>query len=213
MSQDTDANLISSWRNNRSNNANNFTNNATSFFSNLGSNISNSLQDSVEGASNYLPLTSSDLLGSNEEPSWFTLSRFERYMGFGLLIIGSVGCFALSFFLLPVLSLKPRKFIMLWTLGSLLFFISFGVLQGPVSYIKHLSSKERLPFTIVFVTSQLLTIYCAVILKSTILSLITGLVEILSILWYSASYFPFGAQSMQYLFGLGARQVTGMVGI
>lgn len=216
MTEENNATFISNWRSTResnNNNSNDFVNTASSFFSNLGSNISNTFQETIDGAQNVLPLNTSDLLGSTEEPSWFTLSRFERYVGFVLLLLGSVACFALGFFLFPVLTLKPRKFVMLWTLGSLLFFLSFGVLQGPVSYLKHLSSKERLPFSIIFITSQILTIYCAVILKSTILSLVMGIIEILSILWYTASYFPFGTQTMQYVFGVGARQVSGMVGL
>lgn len=212
MSENTDAAFLSNWRSTRTSN-NDFTDTATSFFSNLGSNITDSFHNTVDGAQNILPLTTADILGESEEPSWFTLSRFERYMGFILLLLGSVGCFALGFFLFPVLTLKPRKFVMLWTLGSLFFFLSFGVLKGPVSYMKHLASKERLPFTVVFVSSQVLTIYCAVVLKNTILSLIMGIVEILSILWYTASYFPFGAQTMQMIFGAGARQVGGMVGL
>lgn len=203
--------VLSNWRNTRSNN--DFSNQATSFFSNIGSNLQNTFQNTVDSAQNVLPLNTSDLLGSSEEPSWFQLSRFERYSGFFILLLGSVACFVLGFFLFPVLTLKPRKFVMLWTLGSVLFFLSFGVLQGPVSYMKHLTSKERLPFTVVFLISQVGTIYCAVVLKNTILTLIMGIVEVLAILWYTASYFPFGAQTMQYIFGFGARQVTGMVGL
>lgn len=210
MSEDNSATL-SNWRNSRSNN--DFSNQATSFFSNIGSNIQNTFQNTVDSAQNVLPLNTSDLLGSSEEPSWFQLSRFERYSGFFVLLLGSIACFALGFFLFPVLTLKPRKFVMLWTLGSVLFFFSFGVLQGPVSYMKHLTSKERLPFTVIFLSSQIGTIYCAVILKSTILSLGMGIIEMMAILWYTASYFPFGAQTMQYIFGAGARQVSGMVGL
>ena len=212
MSENAD--VLANWRNTRSNNESNIAGAASSWFSNIGSNISNTFQDSLDNAQNVLPLNTSDIFGDNtEEPSWFKLSRFERYAGFILLLLGSVACFALGFFLFPVLTLKPRKFVMLWTLGSLLFFLSFGVLQGPVAYIKHLASKERLPFTVVFVLSQISTIYCAVVLKNTILSLLMGIVEIMAILWYTASYFPFGAQTMQMIFNAGARQVTGLVGL
>jgi hypothetical protein len=213
---ENNANVLSNWRNNRATNvggSGDFMNGASSFFSNIGDSISNTFHDTVDGAQSVLPMSTNDLLGGSEEPSWFQLSRFERYAGFFMLLLGSVACFALGFFLFPVLTLKPRKFVMLWTLGSLLFFLSFGVLQGPVAYVRHLSSKERLPFTAVFVTSQIATVYCAVVLKSTILSLIMGIIEVLSILWYTASYFPFGAQTMQMIFGAGARQVSGMVGL
>lgn len=208
---DNNTEILSNWRNTRNNN--DIGNQASSFFSNIGSNIQTTFNNTVDSAQNVLPLNTSDFMGTSEEPAWFQLSRFERYSGFIVLLLGSVACFALGFFLFPVLTLKPRKFVMLWTLGSVLFFLSFGVLQGPVSYMKHLTSKERLPFTVIFLSSQIGTIYCAVILKSTILSLVMGIIEIMSILWYTASYFPFGAQTMQYVFGVGARQVTGMVGL
>lgn len=170
-----------------------------SFFSNLGSNINSTFNDTL----NRLPLTQNE----PQEPEWFQLSRFERLSGFVVLLVGAFVCFGLGFLLLPVLALNPRKFIMLWTLGSLLFFLSFGVLQGPVAYIKHLTSKERLPFTIGFVLCMIGTIYASVVMKSTILSLIMGILEFIGVLWYTVSYFPFGAQTMGYIGGYFTRMV------
>ncbi|GME99971.1 unnamed protein product [Ambrosiozyma monospora] len=183
---------------------------AKSFFNTLGSKV----KDSYNDAYNVLPLNSGDLT-SNEpaEPSWFKLSKFERMICFFICILGAVGCFALGIFLAPVLALKPRKFAMLWTLGSLLFVVSFGCLQGPVSYIRHLFSKERLPFTLIFFSSVVLTLYCAAVLKSTVLTLITGVIEILSVVYYTLSYFPYGAQGFQMIFSMGLRQFSGMVGL
>lgn len=65
------------------------------------------------------------------EPGWFNLTRFERLVGFGCCLGASVLCFVLCFFMFPVLALRPRKFGLLWTGGSVLFVVSFGVLQGP----------------------------------------------------------------------------------
>lgn len=169
------------------------------FFSNLGSNINTTFNDTLT----RLPLSGSE----PQEPEWFQLSRFERLTGFGMLLLGSFICFGLGFLLLPVLTLNPRKFVMLWTLGSLLFFLSFGVLQGPVAYITHLTSRERLPFTVMFVACIVGTIYTSVVLKSTILSLIMGLLEFIGVLWYTVSYFPFGAQTMGYIGGYATRMI------
>ncbi|QPG73942.1 hypothetical protein FOA43_001257 [Brettanomyces nanus] len=177
----------------------------------LFSAAADSLQDGYEQAYNVLPLTNQDL--PQEEPSWFQMSRFERTVGFFLFILGSLVCFGLGILLFPVLTLKPRKFAMLWTLGSILFVLSFGCLQGPADYCRHLISKERLPFTVVFFGSVIGTLYCAAILKSTVLTLIMGIVEIFAVAYYTLSYFPFGAQGLSVLTSMGARHVGSMVGI
>lgn len=161
-----------------------------------------------------LPLHQNDLEQTKfEEPSWFKLSTFERLLLFLLFIAGSLLCFTLCVFLFPVLLLKPKKFVLLWTLGSTLFILSFGCLQGPYNYFKHLISKERLPFTVVFFSSNLLTFYSALFLKSTILTLISGVLGILAILYYTLSYFPFGAQGFQMLTSVGLRQFSSLVGL
>ncbi|GME70681.1 unnamed protein product [Ambrosiozyma monospora] len=183
---------------------------AKSFFNTLG----NKVKDSYNDAYNVLPLTNSDLTSSEPaEPSWFKLSKFERMICFFICLLGAVACFALCVLLAPVLALKPRKFAMLWTLGSLLCVVSFGCLQGPVGYIRHLFSKERLPFTLIFFSSVFLTLYCAAVLKSTVLTLISGIVEIVCIVYYTLSYFPYGAQGFQMIFSMGLRQFSGMVGL
>lgn len=135
---------------------------------------------------------------ATQEPSWFKLSRVEKVIGFGCCFGASVLCFAMSFFLFPVLALKPRKFGLLWSMGSFLFVISFGILQGPNAYIKHLCGKDRILFTTVFFASVISTMYCAVVLKSTILTIVACVVEVFAILYYVVSYFPFGATTLTW---------------
>lgn len=61
-----------------------------------------------------------------------------------------------------MLVLKPRKFAVAFTLGSLLFMGGFSVLMGPVAHFKHLISPERLPFTAAYFGSLGLTLFFAV---------------------------------------------------
>lgn len=133
-----------------------------------------------------------------QEPSWFQLSSFEKILGFAMCLAGSALCFAISFFMFPVLALKPRKFGMLWSLGSLLFVLSFGILQGPKKYTMHLLSRDRIVFIGVFFGSVVATLYSSIILKSTILTIITGVIELFAVLYYTVSYFPFGAQTLTF---------------
>jgi hypothetical protein len=159
-----------------------------------------------------LPLTQQDAdQVAPQEPSWFQLSRFERLMGFLACLLGSIACFAISFLLFPVLALNPRKFGLLWSLGSILFVISFGLLQGPVAYFHHLTSAARLPFTVFFFLSVMSTIYFSAVLKSTPLTLVSSVLEIIAVVYYTVSYFPFGAQGLRLATSVGVRQVSGLV--
>ncbi|CEP22453.1 SFT2 [Cyberlindnera jadinii] len=182
---------------------------AKTFFSGWAETLNNTANDVY----NRLPLTQQDADSvAQQEPEWFTLSRFERLMGFIACLLGSAVCFTISFLLFPVLALKPRKFGLLWSLGSLLFVISFGLLQGPVAYFKHLTSSSRLPFTVLFFSSVILTIYFAAVVKSTILTLISSVFEVVAIIYYTVSYFPFGAQGLRMATAVGARQIGSFAG-
>ncbi|CCH45350.1 putative membrane protein [Wickerhamomyces ciferrii] len=172
------------------------------------------LNNTANDVYNRLPLTQNDAQDiNNQEPEWFTLSRFERLMGFIACLLGSAACFTISFFLFPVLALNPRKFGLLWSLGSILFVISFGLLQGPVAYFHHLTSASRLPFTVFFFGSVFATIYFSAIMKSTILTLLSSLVEIFAVIYYTVSYFPFGAQGLRMATAVGFRQIVSLVGL
>ncbi|VVT58638.1 uncharacterized protein SAPINGB_P006309 [Magnusiomyces paraingens] len=146
-----------------------------------------------------------------EEPAWFNLSYWDRLLIFGICLLGAVACFALCFFIMPVLALKPRKFGVLWSLGSLLFMISFGVLQGPISYLRHLTSPARLPFTVTYFGSIIATLVFSLGLKSTILTILACVCQIIAAIWYAVSYFPMGTQSLKFASRIGARQVTSWI--
>src|SRR5271156_4788073 len=79
-----------------------------------------------------LPTSSQDLpaqlparSAGQENAAWFALSQWDRLIVFGCCVLGAAVCFIMAFFLMPVLVLKPRKFVMLWTVGSILFLCRF----------------------------------------------------------------------------------------
>ena len=49
-----------------------------------------------------------------------------------------------------------------WSVGSLLFLLSWAVLMGPLTYIRHLISGPRLPFTAAYFGSIAMTLYFAI---------------------------------------------------
>ncbi|KAI3328588.1 Got1/Sft2-like family-domain-containing protein [Ustulina deusta] len=158
----------------------------------------------TEGAGAPLPASNR----RDEEEGWFVLSRWDRLLIFGACNLGALACFVLSFALWPILMTKPRKFVILWSFGSLLFTSSFGAVMGPRTYLQHLTSGPRLPFTAAYFGSIALTIYFSVGLQNTILTLISALVQIACLLWYLVSYFPMGSSGLRLATTFGARRAA-----
>ncbi|KAK7035363.1 Protein transport protein sft2 [Paramarasmius palmivorus] len=93
--------------------------------------------------------------------------------------------------------MRPSKFALAFSLGSLLVMLGFSVLIGPINHIKHLVSKERLPFTFIYFTSLGLTLYFSLGLHSFFGSLISGIVQIVALVAYVLAYFPGGTQTLR----------------
>jgi len=146
-----------------------------------------------------------------EEEGFFALSRWDRMLIFAGCNVGATVCFLLCFILFPALTLKPRKFAILWSVGSALFLVSWAVLMGPLVYIRHLLSGPRLPFTVAYFGSISLTLYFAVGLHSTLLTLFSSIFQLAALLWYLVSYFPMGSTGLQFMGRIGAQRVTAWV--
>ncbi len=145
------------------------------------------------------------------EPSWFTLSRWDRILVFAICFAGSISCYLITFFLFPVLALKPRKFAILWSLGSILFLVSFAAMQGPVAFAHHLVTGKRIMFTISFLSSIILTLVFALVVKSTILSIFAAIIQLVAAIWYTVSYFPMGTESLRFASSIASNQVNSWI--
>ncbi|KAF8337650.1 ER-to-golgi vesicle protein transport Sft2 [Cantharellus anzutake] len=146
--------------------------------------------------SSYVPLRSDER--SNEEEAYFALSRWERLLGFGACLIGSAVCFAVAFFTLPLLALRPGKFALAFSLGSLLVMFGFAVLSGVHNHFKHLIAPQRLPFSASYFGSLIFTLYFSLVRKSYLGSLIFAIIQVVTLIFYVAAYFPGGIQTMRF---------------
>jgi len=150
--------------------------------------------NAVGGA--YIPLRSSE--NSNEEEAYFALSRWERLLGFLSCLAGAAVCFGIAFFTLPLLAIRPAKFALSFSLGSLLVMFGFSVLIGPVNHLMHLISKERLPFSAAYLSSLGLTLYFALGPHSYFGCLMGAVVQVIALLSYVVAYFPGGTQTLHF---------------
>ena len=108
----------------------------------------------------------------------------------------------LAFFIfLPMIILSPSKFAITFSLGSALILASLGALKGWREMFGHMASKERLPFTAAYLVSLLATLYTSLILHSYIFSLLSCVAQVITLVYYVASFFPGGAEGAGYVFG------------
>jgi len=128
-----------------------------------------------------------------------TLSRKERIIGFFVLLGMGVVFFILSGLYIPVLLFKARKFSIFFTLGSVFTFASLSVLWGFLSFIKHLFSPGRIVFTGMYFGSLFATLFFAVGLQSTILTVIGIIFQFIALLSFVVSYLPGGVAGLTYL--------------
>jgi len=144
----------------------------------------------------YVPLRSNER--SNEEEAYFALSRWDRLIGFGACLLGAAVCFFVAFATAPLIPIRPAKFALALSLGSILVMFGFAVLVGPITHLKHLLSKERLPFSAAYIASLALTIYFSVSVKSYLGSLISAAVQVACLVAYVLAYFPGGITTLRF---------------
>ncbi|KIY48540.1 SFT2-domain-containing protein [Fistulina hepatica ATCC 64428] len=145
----------------------------------------------------YVPLRRS---ADPQEEAWFALNRWERLLGFAACLAGAAVCFLVAFMTLPLLALRPAKFALAFSLGSLLVMFGFSVLIGPIVHLKHLISKDRLPFSLTYFASLALTLYFSLGVmtsRSFHNSWLNCVLQIVALVSYIAAYFPGGTQTLR----------------
>lgn len=134
-----------------------------------------------------------------EEDPWIpSLGKRQRIFGFIGCIAMGIFCFCLAGLYVPILLLKARKFALLYTMGSLFIISSFSFLWGPYYHLKHLFSKERLLFTTAYFGTMVLTLYGALWVRSTLLTVICAIFQVIALFWYVMSYIPGGQTGMKF---------------
>ncbi|KAH8297925.1 hypothetical protein KR018_000801 [Drosophila ironensis] len=126
------------------------------------------------------------------------LSRLQRIVGF-VACLGMGGlCMTLSTFYIPVLILKARKFALLYTLGSLFFILSFCFLSGFGAFLRQMFSKQRLLTSLSYSSCLLLTLYCALVARSTAFTVLFAVAQIIALLFMVLGMVPGGATGLKF---------------
>ncbi|KAF7140943.1 hypothetical protein RHSIM_Rhsim06G0232800 [Rhododendron simsii] len=158
-----------------------------------------SANDTVTGTFNVVSKGVRDIPGSLQSAT-SNIPLGKSLMYFGLLLATGVFFIFIAFTMfLPVIVLVPQKFALCFTLGCCLIIGSFFALKGPKNQLEHMLSKERLPFTLGFLSTMVGTIYVSMALHSYILSVLFSVLQVIALAYYAVSYFPGGSAGMKFM--------------
>ncbi|KAL2745702.1 protein transport protein SFT2 [Vespula maculifrons] len=144
---------------------------------------------------------------TKEETGWIqgtqkeccpSMTKMQRLMGFIFCFFMELLCFCLSAMYIPLLLTKARKFALLYTLGSSFFLLSFCFLWGPINYLKSLFTAERRCFTISYFVTLIGTLYFALHLQSTPLTVLCAVLQIVAMLSFFLSGIPGGTTGLMF---------------
>ena len=119
----------------------------------------------------------------------------------------------LSTLFLPVIVLRPHKFALLMTMGNLCIWLAIAFLRGPYEQLMELTALNRLPFTILFGGSIVMTFSAAMKRGGYLNVVFFTAVQFLALLWYVLSYFPGGYTAMWYTSKMVIRAAYGYMGV
>ena len=133
------------------------------------------------------------------------MSYTQRFRAFMTLVMLAVLFFAIAFTVgLPIIVVRPAKFAISFTSGSLFFMLAFMVLKGPMTHIKSMFTPEKAPFAALYLSSMLGTLWASLVARSYFLVMIASGAQICALLYYLVAGIPGGSQGVSiFLKGLG----------
>jgi hypothetical protein len=120
----------------------------------------------------------------------------QRYAAFGMCILGAALLFFLAFMHLPLVIIRPSKFVVPYCLSNVLLFISFGFLHGFYSYSRHLFSSEKWLFSTAFLGTTVGTLYVAMVMKMYALTIPMAIFQFIAMCAFVISYLPGGTSGI-----------------
>jgi len=107
-----------------------------------------------------------------------------------------------------MIAIRPQKFALCFTFGSLCFMGSFGILKGPMTHLMGMLAPDRILFTTVYVGSMMMTLYFtfnAGGISGYFFVLGSSGLQLIALLWYLISFLPGGSAGLTIVLSAMAR--------
>ncbi len=119
---------------------------------------------------------------------------------FIVLLIGGAILF-LSLLFLPVAILNPKKFVSLFSLGSLVTISSFIFLYGTKEFLSRLFDSGRRLLTILYLASIVIGLFFSFTDSYTIISHICAVFQLITLITFVLSFLPGGHLGISFIWG------------
>ena len=150
--------------------------------------------------------TSSDISNPNKETCLSRLKQFiiskiqveTSYLKFGIVFITGIVIVIISLFFLPLILISPKKFALLFALGTFVSLSSFIFYYGTVQFLELLFNKDRIWFTVVYLTGFFGCLFFPTFFgKNYFIILVFSGLEMISTLFFILTFLPGGYSSIR----------------
>ena len=125
------------------------------------------------------------------------------YLKFGVVFITGMIIIMLSLFFLPLILISPKKFALLFALGTFVSLSSFIFYYGTIQFFELLFNKDRIWFTLVYLTGFFGCIFFPAFLgKNYFIILAFSGLEMISTLFFILTFLPGGYSSIRMFINL-----------
>ena len=150
--------------------------------------------------------TSSNDISSNNNSCLDKLKNFfvskiqveTSYLRFGIIFFTGIAIIIISFLFLPLIIITPKKFTLLFALGTFVSISSFLFYFGTNKFFDVLFNKDRIWFTVAYLTGFFGCLFFPAFFgKNYILILVFSGLEMISTLFFILTFIPGGYSSIR----------------
>ncbi|KAL0078798.1 Got1/Sft2-like family-domain-containing protein [Phycomyces blakesleeanus] len=127
------------------------------------------------------------------------LTKMQRLYAFGACFVAGMLISILS--TLMLLTLNVTGFAILYTIGNVISLFSLTFIIGIPKQIKTMFAPVRFWATTTYIALLVLTLVLSITLKVFALSIVLVIIQFCALVWYSASYIPYGREMIRRVFG------------
>ncbi|RMX63558.1 hypothetical protein DD238_008051 [Peronospora effusa] len=135
-------------------------------------------------------------------------TRFKYFVGMAML---GMLFFGMAVIFLPLIMVRPSKFALSFTLGSMCSMGAFAMLKGPTVYIYGLLQPNRWLLTSMYFATLGCTLYSCLILKDYVFVVVSSVMQLMTLGSFALSAFPGGNVSLKAFGALFWKSARGMI--
>ncbi|CAI5717698.1 unnamed protein product [Hyaloperonospora brassicae] len=140
-----------------------------------------------------------------------TMSWNARFKYFVAMTLLGLLFFGMAFVFLPLLVVRPSKFALSFTLGSMCCMSAVAMLKGPAAYAVELLQPHRLLLTCAYFVTLGCTLYSCLVLGDYVFVVLSAVLQLLTLGSFALSAFPSGTSSLRAFTTLFWKSARGMV--